>query len=77
MEIPVQKEVCGCAEHARDGGVLPTTGFPRVSGMETSDNSDTVQTVHLIQHMHSVHGGRLVIIPLKRAFSGRNEFDAV
>ena len=44
MEIPVQKEVCGCAEHARDGGVLPTTGFPRVSGMETSDNSDMVQT---------------------------------
>ena len=36
--------------------------------METSDNSDTVQTVHLIQHMHSVHGGRFVIIPLKRTF---------
>ena len=40
----MQKEACGCAQHARDGGVLPTTGFPRVSGMETSDNSDTVQT---------------------------------
>ena len=43
-EIPVQKEVCGCAEHAKDGGVLPTSGFPRVSGMETSEKSDTVQT---------------------------------
>ena len=49
----MQKEACGCAQHARDGGVLPTTGFPRVSGMEMSDNSDTVQTVQLIQHMHS------------------------
>ena len=28
----------------QDRGVLPTTGSPRVSGMETSDNSDTVQT---------------------------------
>ena len=40
----MQKKACGCAEHAKDGGVLPTTGFPRVSGMETSDNLDTVQT---------------------------------
>ena len=37
--------------------MIPTSGFPQVSGMETSDNSDTVQTVHLIQHMHLVHGG--------------------
>ena len=36
----------------QDGGVIPATEFPRVSGMETSDNSDTMQTVHLIQHMH-------------------------
>ena len=37
----------------QDGGVIPDSGFPRVSGMEMSDNSDTVQTVQLIQHMHS------------------------
>ena len=45
-------------EHARDGGGLPTTGFPRVIDMETSDNSDTVQTVHLI-HARASHHGRL------------------
>ena len=39
----MQKEV-GVSESCKDGGVLPDTGFPRVSGMETSDNSDTVQT---------------------------------
>ena len=29
----MQKEVCGCAEHARDGGVLPDSGFPRYGGI--------------------------------------------
>ena len=29
--------------------------------------------VHLIQHMHSVHGRRLGVIPSKRAFSERFE----
>ena len=43
----------------QDGGVIPASGFPRDGGMETSNNSDTVQTVHLIQHMHSFMGGRL------------------
>src|SRR3954471_23977910 len=43
MEIPVQKEAWReCV--MQDGGVILATGFPRVSGMETSDNSDTVQT---------------------------------
>ena len=28
---------------------------------------------HLIQHMHSVHGRRLGVIPSKRAFSERFE----
>ena len=54
----------------QDGGVIPASGFPRDGGMETSDNSDTVQTVHLIQHMHSAHSGRLRVIPSKRAFRG-------
>ena len=47
----MQKEARGCVS-CKDGGVLPDSGFPRDGGMETSDNSDTVQTVHLIQHMH-------------------------
>ena len=42
IEMPVEK--IGRERVEQDGGVLPTTGFPRVSGMETSDKSDTVQT---------------------------------
>ena len=63
----MQKEACGCAKHARDGGVLPTTGFPRVSGMEMSDNSDTVQTQasHTSHNIRSRASSR--VIPSKRA----------
>ena len=47
MEIPVQKETCGCTEHARDGGVIPVTGFPRDGGTakegHRKDDSITVQ----------------------------------
>ena len=43
----------------QEGGVIPDSGFPRDGGMETSDNSDTVQIVHLIQHMHSFTVGHL------------------
>ena len=42
IEMPVKK--IGRERVEKDGGVLPTTGSPRVSGMETSGNSDTVQT---------------------------------
>ena len=28
---------CGCAEHAKDGGVLPTIGFPRADGMANEE----------------------------------------
>ena len=61
-------------EHARDGGGLPTTGFPRVSGMETSDNSNTVQTQ--ASHTTCIRSRKVVsaVIPLKRAFSERFEF---
>src|SRR4051812_46206368 len=56
-----------------NGGVLPDSGFPRVSGKETSDNSNTVQT----RASHSTHafghGRRLDGIPSKRAFSERVE----
>jgi len=38
----VQKKMS--REHAKDGGVIPVTGFPRVRGMETSGKTDTVQT---------------------------------
>ena len=29
-----KEQVCGHAEQARDGGVIPVTRFPRVGGME-------------------------------------------
>ena len=43
------KRRCGCAEHAKDGGVTPDTGFPmgrRLGnrGGTCNDNSDTVRT---------------------------------
>ena len=37
----MQKEACGCAQHARDGGVLPTTGFPRDGGMANEERAKT------------------------------------
>src|SRR3954471_22219914 len=33
VEILVQKDACECAEQAKDGGMIPATGFPRISGM--------------------------------------------
>ena len=42
IEMPVK--MIGRERVEQDGGVLPTIGFPRVSGMETSDKSNTVQT---------------------------------
>ena len=55
----------------QDGGVIPATGFPRDSGMETSDNSDTVQTYGTSHTTHAFdHGRSSRVIPLKRAFPG-------
>ena len=40
----------------QDGGVIPTSGFPRDGGTakegHRKDDSITEQTMHLIQHMH-------------------------
>ena len=61
----MQKEV-GVSVSCKDGGVLPDIGFPRVSGMEASDNSDTVQTrAFLTTHMHSFTGVAPVVIRSK------------
>ena len=38
----MQKEVW--LERAKDGAVIPVTGFPRVYGMEARGTPDTVQT---------------------------------
>ena len=75
----MQKEACGCAQHARDGGVLPTIGFPRDGGMANEERAKTslghgANTRFISDNMHSSTDGRhLGIIPLKRAFSERFE----
>ena len=66
IEMLVQRNKCGCAKRAR------VAWF-------TANVQGTIRTrckhrVHLIQHMHSVHGRRLRVIPLKRAFLERVEF---
>ena len=49
LRYQCKSEVCGCVEHARDGGVIPVPGFPRVNGMakeeeRASGGSNMVQT---------------------------------
>ena len=49
-----KRELCGCAEHAKDGGVIPVTGFPHDGGKETRNVQGPIRTwckhEHLIQH---------------------------
>ena len=62
------------------GGVIPDTGVPRVDGMINEERANTNghgANTSISYNTHSYTGGRLVVIPLKRAFSGRIEFDAV
>ena len=70
----MQKSQCGCVEHAKDGGVIPVTGFPRVDGMANEEerariNSDMVQT-YGSSHRTYIRPRVNVsaVIPLKRAF---------
>ena len=71
----------GCAKHARVTGSDPGYGVSHMSvAWLTAIVQGTIRTrskhrVHLIQHMHSVHGRRLGVIPSKRAFSERIGFD--
>ena len=72
----------GAKEHVRKCGTCKRWwGDPgyRVSHVSVTEQNDeeqltfmggyTHQDMHLIQHMHSSTGGRLGVIPLKRAFS--------
>ena len=36
-----KRELCECVTHARDGGVLPVTGFPRYGGMAIEERAKT------------------------------------
>ena len=68
-------------ERAKDGGVIPVAGFPQVDDGDKAtctDNSslEQAQASHT-SHMHSFTGGRLGVIPSKRALSEGFEFDAV
>ena len=80
----MQKEVCGCVEHARDGGVLPDSGFARDGGMANeericNDNSDTVQTYGTSHttHKHSFTVGHLGGYTFEACVSERFGFDAM
>ena len=81
IEMLVQRNKCGCAKRARVTGSDPGYGVSHMSVAWLTENvQGTIRTrskhrVHLIQHMHSVHGRRLGVIPSKRAFSGRIGFD--
>ena len=65
----------------QDGGVLPDSGFPRYGGMAIEERAKTSlghgANTSISYNKASVHGRRLVIIPLKRAFLERIGFDAV
>ena len=56
-----KEQVCGCAEHAKDGGVIPDTGFPTCwwhgkRGASQATIQSWCKHEHLIQHMHSFTG---------------------
>ena len=62
----------------QDGGVIPATGFPRYGGMAIEERAKTSlengANTSISYNTHAfVHGRRLGVIPLKRAFSGRIE----
>ena len=64
----------------QDGGVIPDSGFPRDGGMANEERAKTNghgANTSISYNTHSYTGGRHDVIPLKRAFSERNEFDAV
>ena len=54
----------------QDGGVIPASGFPRDGGMETSDNSDMVQTYRTSHTCKGISSRSSRVIPSKRAFRG-------
>ena len=67
----MQKEV-GMSVSCRDGGVLPDSGFPQDGGMENEERAKTNghgANTSISYNTHAfVHGRRLGVIPLKRAF---------
>ena len=77
--MSVQKKVCGCAEHAKDGGVIPVTVFPTCRwhgkrGASQATIPSRCKHEHLIQHKHLFTDDRLGVIPSKRALTERIEF---
>ena len=64
----------------QDGGVIPDSGFPRdgsIANEECAKTNGHGANTSISYNTHSYTGGRLIVIPLKRAFSERNEFDVV
>ena len=63
----------GVSVSCKDGGVLPYSGFPRDGGMANEERAKTSlghgANTSISYNTHAfVHGRRLGVIPLKRAF---------
>ena len=72
-DTSAKEQVCGCAKHAKDSGVLPDSGFPRYGGMAIEERAKTSlghsANTSISYNTHAfVHGRRLGVIPLKRVF---------
>ena len=64
----------------KDGGVIPDSGFPRDGGMANEERAKTNghgANTSISYNTHSYMGGRLGVLPSKRALSEGIEFDAV
>ena len=56
--------------------MIPDTGFPRVDGMANEERAKTNghgANTSISYNTHSYTGGRLFVIPLKRAFRGSSK----
>ena len=58
-----KEQVCGCAQHARDGEWSRILGVPHDGGMANEERAKTIRSrcktrASHTTHKHSVHGGR-------------------
>ena len=75
IEIPMQKRRVRMSGTRKRWGVIPDSGFPRDGGMANEEERAKTTRARsklgcISYNTHSYTGGRLVVIPLKRAFRG-------
>ena len=75
-DTDAKEQVCGCAEHAKDGGAILVIGHGKRGGMWTTTRT-LCKHEHLIPQKYSFSDDRLGVIPSKRVFSKPVEFDVV